>query len=93
MALRLVVTFKAKTGNGEDVVKEMKPHLASVRREPGCHQYDLFQSVEDPDVSVLLERWRDQMALEAHGKGIQSWLPRLDALLVEGGRQGERYEV
>jgi quinol monooxygenase YgiN len=34
--------------------------------EPGCEQFEVFQSALDPDKLVLLELWADEAALEAH---------------------------
>jgi quinol monooxygenase YgiN len=39
-----------------------------VRKEPGCEQFEAFQSVDDPDKIVLLERWKDQDALDVHAR-------------------------
>ena len=38
----------------------------TVRAEDGCEQYDYHISCEQPDTVVLLERWRDIEALQAH---------------------------
>jgi quinol monooxygenase YgiN len=35
-------------------------------KEPGCEQFEDFQSVVNPDKLALLERWPDQAALDAH---------------------------
>ncbi|XXY45942.1 putative quinol monooxygenase [Sorangium sp. So ce269] len=34
--------------------------------EPGCLAYDVLQSVDEPGALVLLERYRDDAALEEH---------------------------
>ena len=34
----------------------------------GCEQFEVFQSVFDPDKLVLLELWKDKAALDAHAK-------------------------
>jgi quinol monooxygenase YgiN len=35
-------------------------------KEPGCEQFEVFQSVVNPDKLALLERWTDQAALDTH---------------------------
>jgi quinol monooxygenase YgiN len=44
--------------------------VAEVRRqslaEPGCLSYEVFQSVDEPGALLLLERYRDGVALDAH---------------------------
>ena len=37
-------------------------------KEPGCEQFEVFQSVLDPDRLALLERWTDQAALDTHAQ-------------------------
>ncbi len=34
--------------------------------EPGCVSYEVLQSVDEPGAILLLERYRDGAALEAH---------------------------
>lgn len=45
-------------------------HLADLRSqslaEPGCLGYEALQMVDDPSALVLIERYRDEAALEAH---------------------------
>ena len=38
------------------------------RAEDGCIDYAFASDLADPDTLVLFERWRDQAALDAHGK-------------------------
>ncbi|MCX6021986.1 MAG: antibiotic biosynthesis monooxygenase [Chloroflexi bacterium] len=65
-AVRLVVTITAAAGKGSELATAMLPRLEEVRTEPGCEQYELFQSAERPDLLVLLERWSDEETLAAH---------------------------
>ncbi len=38
------------------------------RAEDGCIDYAFASDRADPDTLILFERWRDQAALDAHGK-------------------------
>ena len=38
----------------------------AVREEPGCEDFTLFRSEDDPDRSVLIELWTAQADLDAH---------------------------
>ncbi|MDQ0564714.1 antibiotic biosynthesis monooxygenase [Erythrobacter citreus] len=38
------------------------------RAEEGCIDYAFANDLADPDTLILFERWRDQAALDAHGK-------------------------
>jgi len=68
MAVRLVVQIPAVPGRSAEFIRAFKERCDAVRKEPGCEQYEIFQSVEDPDRLVLLERWRDQAALDEHAR-------------------------
>jgi len=66
LAVRLVVTFRAKPGAGGSFAAAFAPAIAETVKEPGCEQYELFRSDSDPDKLVLLERWTSAEALEVH---------------------------
>ncbi len=66
MAIRLIVTMKAKPGQGRAYAEAYRPSMMATQSEPGCEQYELFQSTLNPDVFVLIERWTDQKALDDH---------------------------
>ena len=68
MALRLIVTMRAKPGKGGELANARRENMLEVQKEPGCEQFELFQSILDPDRLVLLERWADQAALDAHAE-------------------------
>ena len=68
MAVRLVVTFHAAPGKGAELAQAMKARCEVSRQDAGCEQFEVFQSVSDPDKLVLLELWKDQAALDAHAK-------------------------
>jgi quinol monooxygenase YgiN len=66
MAVRHVITIRVAPGRAADFAAALKPVQASARAEEGCEQYELFQSVDDPDTVLLLERWTSQELLERH---------------------------
>lgn len=66
MAIRHVVTIQVAPGRAADFVSAFAPLQAAARQEKGCEQYELFQSVDDPDRVVILERWASQVLLERH---------------------------
>jgi quinol monooxygenase YgiN len=66
MAIRLIVPMRALLGKGDELVKFYQTRCAEVRLEPGCQEYEVFQSVEDPDKMALLEMWADEATLEVH---------------------------
>lgn len=87
MSVRLVVSIAAAPGKGGELAQAYKARCAEVVKEPGCEQFEVFQSVVNPDRLALLERWSDQAALDTHAK-LNSTRPPLRPELRVG--QGER---
>jgi hypothetical protein len=59
--------------------------------EPGCEQFEVFQSVVNRDKLAILERWRDQAALDAHAK-LNGTRPSLLPELRAGRGEREDYQ-
>ena len=59
--------------------------VAATRCEPGCRFYDLFTTEGDSTDFVLLERYEDGSALEAHRASAhhKAYRPRLPDLLAK----------
>jgi quinol monooxygenase YgiN len=91
MSVRLVVTITAAPGNGAELAQAYKARCEQVMQEPGCEQFEVFQSILDPDRLALLERWSDQAALDVHAK-LNSTRPALPARLRAGPGEREDYE-
>ena len=67
--LLINVIYTMKPGQREAFLKEVQAQgiLEAVRREDGCMQYTYYLPVEEEDDTLLLvERWRDQAAQQAH---------------------------
>ena len=90
MAVRLVITLNATPGKGGELARTMRERCAEVRKEPGCEQFEAFQSVDDPDKIVLLERWKDSDALAVHAK-LQATRPPASGGLMAGRGEREDY--
>jgi quinol monooxygenase YgiN len=91
MAIRLVITITAVPGKGTQLADGYKARCAEVMKERGCEQFEIFQSRVDPDRLLLLERWTDQAALDAHAK-LNSTRPPLLPQLRVGNGEREDYE-
>ena len=91
MAVRLVVTITAAPGKGSELAQAYKTRCAEAMKEPGCEQFEIFQGVADPDRLTLLERWKDQAALDVHAK-LNSTKPPLRPELRLGQGEREDYE-
>jgi quinol monooxygenase YgiN len=63
----VVVAHWQTTADSLDTVLEHVAHLRpQALGEPGCLGYEVFQSAEEPTAIVLIERYRDRAALDAH---------------------------
>ena len=92
MAIRLVVTITAAPGKGSELAQAYRARCAEVMKEPGCEQFEVFQSVVNPDKLTLLERWTDKAALDVHAQ-LNSTRPSLSPELRAPGRpEREDYE-
>ena len=91
MAIRLVVTITAAPGKGSELAQVYKARCGECMKEPGCEQFEVFQSVLNPDKLALLERWSDQAALDTHAK-VNATRPALRPELRAGNGEREDYE-
>ena len=93
MPVRLVITTHAKPGKGTELARAMADRCRAVQQEPGCLQYEVFQSALDPDTLILLELWTDQAALDAHARlnATRPPHPALADLRADGVRPREDY--
>ena len=91
MSIRLVVTISAAPGKGTELAKAYKPRCIEIQKEPGCEQFEVFQSIINSDKLLLLERWKDQAALDAHAKVNATRAP-LVPTLRSGASEREDYE-
>ncbi len=64
----LNVTYRCKPGKREEFLKAVGSEGIDVlsRGENGNLKYDYYLSNTDPDELLLIEKWADQSALEAH---------------------------
>jgi len=90
MAIRLIVTITAVSGKGSELAQKYKARCAEVMKEPGCEQFEIFQSAVNPDKLVLLERWTEQSDLDLHAQ-VNSTHPPLAPELRAGKSVREDY--
>jgi quinol monooxygenase YgiN len=91
MAVRLVISITAAPGKGAEFARVFKARCEESRKDPGCQQFEIFQSVFDPDKFALLELWESQEALDQHAK-LQAARPPLPEGLRQGGGEREDYQ-
>ena len=94
MSVRLVITLNAMPGKGAELLSAFRQRCADVAAEPGCEQFEVFQSALNPDKLTLLELWKDQAALDVHAEVNKTRAPLPPGLRAEGGsREDYIYNV
>lgn len=83
--VRLVVSIEAMPGRGTELANIYRSRCTDVHREPGCEQFEIFQSALDPDRLTLLELWTDQAALDVHAEVNKTRAPLPPGLRKEAG--------
>ena len=70
MSITIHLYYTGSHGSARKFAEEMVSSgvVAAVQREPGNEKYEYFLPMEDPETVLLIDRWRDQAALEAHHK-------------------------
>ena len=91
----MVVKFKAKAGKSAEMKAfwlEMQKEVA--HSEPGNVQYDLLVMAGDPDVYVIIERYKDAAAVAAHGQSdkAKAMFAKLGELM-EGAPQADYLQL
>jgi quinol monooxygenase YgiN len=94
MPVRLVISLQAQPGKGAELLRAMEQRCVEVRKEPGCQQFEVFQSGNNPDNLCLLELWADQAALDVHAalNASRPANPALAELRAGGPGTREDYE-
>ena len=70
MSLTVNIYYTGKNGNARKFAEEMLSSglVEQIRGEEGPEKYAYFFPAEDPETVLLIDRWRDQAALDVHHK-------------------------
>jgi len=66
MKINLTVIIKSKPKYREDLKLFLEDLTMNSRKESACLQYDLHYNIEDPNVFILHEVWKDKVGLNLH---------------------------
>lgn len=62
----VIAALTVKEGKMEDAVQAIRGLMTQVAKEEGTLSYTLNRYPSDPNTIVIMERYRDKAALEAH---------------------------
>jgi quinol monooxygenase YgiN len=65
----IVVEFDVKPEHRSQFIELMRAHAQRSRGDDGCRQFDVMLPNGDDEHVFLVEKWRDQEALDEHAKG------------------------
>lgn len=70
MSLVVNLYYTGKDGNARKFAEEMVTSgiVDQIRAEEGNERYEYFFPMQDPETVLLIDKWRDQAALDFHHK-------------------------
>ncbi len=70
MSLTVNIYYTGKNGSAKEFAREMTESglVNKIRAEEGNERYEYFFPLDDPETVLLIDRWRDQQALDDHHK-------------------------
>lgn len=70
MSITINLYYTGKNGAARRFAEEMVASgvVEAVRAEEGNERYEYFFPMDDPETVLLIDRWRDQAALDFHHK-------------------------
>ncbi len=69
--LTVVAMIKASPGKEEEMRRELMSLVEASRKDEGCVNYDLHQSVEDPTLFFFHENWASKELWDLHMRSPQ----------------------
>jgi quinol monooxygenase YgiN len=76
-SLTIIALVKAKPGKEAEMRNELLTFVEPSRRDPGCVNYDLHQSVEEPARFLFHENWASKESFDQHMQ-----MPHLQAAIA-----------
>lgn len=66
--LKIIATIIIKEEYRDELEKVFHTVVDATREEPGCLSYNLHQDTKDSLKYVILEEWKDQVAIDSHNQ-------------------------
>ena len=85
MSLTIHLYYTGREGSARAFAREMMESglVERIRAEEGNEGYAYFLPLDDPETVLLIDRWRDQAAIDFHHKS--EMMPRIAALREKYG--------
>ena len=84
-SLTVIAQVKAKPGKETAIRKELLSLVGPSRKDAGCINYDLHQSIDNPAQFLFHENWTSKAHLDAHlaKPDLQEVLKRVGEMVAE----------
>lgn len=90
----LHATINIKPGKRAEALPYFLEMEQASQQEAGCIEYRFVSTLENPDIFMAVERWKDQAALDSHNNsGHMALFQQQRADLVSGGSVLKLYEA
>lgn len=68
VSITVNLKYKGKNGSARKFVDEMisSGTVDAIREEKGNIKYEYYQSIEDPEMILLIDSWENQEAIDVH---------------------------
>ena len=68
MSITVNIHYHGQNGAAQAFAREMTSSgtVAAIRAEDGNEAYEYYVPLDDPETVLLVDRWRDQAAIDAH---------------------------
>lgn len=66
MHINITAVIKSLAGKADEMKAILEELAVGSRKEHACMQYDLHQDIDDPNVFIFHEIWRDSASLDVH---------------------------
>ena len=68
MSITVNILYRGRGGSARAFADEMAASgtVAAIRAEDGNEAYEYYAPLDDPESILLVDRWRDQAAIDAH---------------------------
>jgi len=70
MSVTINIYYTGKDGSAREFAREMTESglVDKIRAEEGNERYEYFFPMDDPETVLLIDRWKDEAAIDAHHK-------------------------
>ncbi len=82
--LSVIAKLPIKEGKIEEAIQAFKELMLQVAKEEGTVSYTINRSQANPNTLVVMERYKDKAALDAHSSSpyFKAFLPKSGALMA-----------